>query len=367
MITIKNLTKSFTMPDGSRLDVLKGIDCNIEKGEVISIIGPSGTGKSTFLRCLNSIDPATGGEIIFGGQNILDKNCKLNKVRQKMGMVFQNFNLFEHMTVLENVTNGPVRLLGMDKKEAKRVGMDLLRTVGLEDKADVMPRNLSGGQKQRVAIARCLSMKPDCILFDEPTSALDPTMVSEVLSVIRQLAKQGMTMLIVTHEMKFARDVSSRVFFMYDGVIYEEGTPDQIFNHPQREVTQNFIGRMRTFTYVLAAADDPTYDEQSHKLDAFCQKYAISDIFYKLQGLIDEFTQRLIPWNGTVEVSVNYSEMDYSVAVVFTIHGQSKKFLADLKSESNKVSYAILKGICESIDETLEGDVCTIACKVKNV
>lgn len=364
MITIKNLTKSFTMPDGSRLDVLKGINCQIEKGEVISIIGPSGTGKSTFLRCLNSIDPATSGEIIFGGQNILDGDCKLNKVRQKMGMVFQNFNLFEHMTVIENVTNGPVRLLGMKKKEAYDMGMKLLHTVGLEDKADVMPRNLSGGQKQRVAIARCLSMKPDCILFDEPTSALDPTMVSEVLSVIRQLAKQGMTMLIVTHEMTFARDVSTRVFFMHGGTIYEEGTPDQIFNHPQREETQNFIGRVRTFSYSLTSQNDSTYDEQSHNLDNFCQKYAISNIFYKIQGLIDELTQRLIKWNGPVGISVNYSELDYSVSVVLTVHGQKEKVLSD--PESNKVSYAILQGICESIDETLHDGVSTIVCKVKN-
>lgn len=366
MITVKNLTKSFTMPDGSTLEVLKGINCEIEKGEVISIIGPSGTGKSTFLRCLNSIDPATSGEIIFSGQNILDKNCKLNKIRQKMGMVFQNFNLFEHMTVLENVTNGPIRLLGMSKKEAREQGMELLRTVGLEDKADVMPRNLSGGQKQRVAIARCLSMKPDCILFDEPTSALDPTMVSEVLSVIRQLAKNGMTMLIVTHEMKFAKDVSTRVFFMCGGTIYEEGTPEQIFNNPQREETQNFIGRVRTFNFSLTSNDDPVYHDKCKELDTFCQKYAISSILYKLTALMDEMIQQVITWNGPVEINVNYSELDYSVSVTFTIHGQSKGLLSIMREEKNKVSNAIIQGICESIDENIDGDVCTLTCRIKN-
>lgn len=367
MITIKNLTKSFTLPDGNTLEVLKGINCNIAKGEVISIIGPSGTGKSTFLRCLNSIDPATSGEIIFDNQNILDKNCKLNKVRQKMGMVFQNFNLFEHMTVLENVTNGPIRLLGISKKEAEKQGLELLRKVGLEDKAEVMPRNLSGGQKQRVAIARCLSMKPDCILFDEPTSALDPTMVSEVLSVIRQLAKQGMTMLIVTHEMKFAKDVSTRVIFMHGGTIYEEGTPDQIFNHPQREETQNFIGRVRTFCFTINSAKDSTYHTQCQALDTFCQKYAISDNFYKIQGLIDEMTQQVIVWNGPTEISVNYSELDYSITITFAVHGQNTEVLEMMGDDSNKVSNAILQGICENINEKLDGDVCTITCRIKSV
>ncbi len=367
MITIKNLTKSFTMPDGNTLEVLKGINCNIEKGEVISIIGPSGTGKSTFLRCLNCIDPATSGEIIFGNQNILDRNCKLNKVRQKMGMVFQNFNLFEHMTVLENVTNGPIRLLGVSKKEANKQGMELLRKVGLEDKADVMPRNLSGGQKQRVAIARCLSMKPDCILFDEPTSALDPTMVSEVLSVIRQLAKQGMTMLIVTHEMKFAKDVSTRVFFMYGGNIYEEGTPEQIFNNPQREETQNFIGRVRTYTFTLNASNDPTYHKHCQMLDDFCQKYAISNIFYKIQGLIDEMTQQVIKWNGNTDITVNYSELDYTVTVIFAVHGQREYVLEMMQEDNNKVSNAIIQGICEKTEERMENDVCYITCHIKNI
>lgn len=363
MITIKNLSKTFEMPDGGKLEVLKNIDCHIKKGEVISIIGPSGTGKSTFLRCLNAIDPATSGEIIFGGQDIMDKNTKLNKVRQKMGMVFQSFNLFDHMTVLENITNGPVRLLGATKEEARQQGMELLRMVGLEDKADVMPRNLSGGQKQRVAIARCLSMKPDCILFDEPTSALDPTMVSEVLSVIRQLARQGMTMVIVTHEMKFAKDVSTRVFFMYGGGIYEEGTPEQIFNNPQKEETKKFIGRVRSYSCTITGSNDSNYDAYCKEIESFCQKYAVSNMFFRIQVLLDEMTKHVLPWQGPLDVTVNYSELDYSVSVVLGVHNQTTLLLTD--SDNNRLSSSIIDSMCDNISEDLRDSVDTITCHIK--
>lgn len=362
MISIKNLCKTFTMPDGKKLEVLKNINCEIDKGEVISIIGPSGTGKSTFLRCLNAIDPATSGEIIFNGTDVMAKDVRIDKVRQKMGMVFQSFNLFDHMTVLENVTFGPIRLLGKEKQIAIDEGMELLHMVGLEDKADVMPRNLSGGQKQRVAIARCLSMKPDCILFDEPTSALDPTMVSEVLSVIRQLALQGMTMLIVTHEMKFAKDVSTRVFFMYGGDIYEEGTPDQIFNHPQKEVTQNFIGRVRTYNFTLTDKNDSNYDKYSNELNEFVMKYGFANSFYKLQAIIDEVTQRLFCWNGNADISVAYSELDYSVTMTFVLHGQKTSIINS--DENNKISSSIFNGICEDIEEKLTAESSIITFKI---
>ena len=362
MITINNLTKTFTMPDGKKLEVLKDVSCHISKGEVISIIGPSGTGKSTFLRCLNAIDPATSGEIIFNGVNIMDKHANLNNVRKKMGMVFQNFNLFEHMTVLENLTNGPVRLLGMSREEAKTQGMELLRMVGLEDKADVMPRNLSGGQKQRVAIARCLSMKPDCILFDEPTSALDPTMVSEVLSVIRQLAKQGMTMLIVTHEMKFAMDVSTRVFFMFDKGIYMDGTPDEIFQNPSKTEVQNFIGRVRTYDFTLNGKDDADYDKYSKGMNDFCQKYAVGDKFFKVQVLMDEFANHIIPWNGKVDVIVKYSELDYSLSLVMVLHDQREKIVHN--DGNDVISTSIITGLCKSIEENIEGDKDVIVCSI---
>ncbi|MBQ0072986.1 MAG: amino acid ABC transporter ATP-binding protein [Prevotella sp.] len=362
MITIKNLCKTFQMPDGNKLEVLKDINCEIEKGEVISIIGPSGTGKSTFLRCLNAIDPATSGEIIFNGEDIMAKNVKIDKVRQKMGMVFQNFNLFDHMTVLENVTFGPIRLLGKDKKEAEDEGMELLHMVGLEEKADVMPRNLSGGQKQRVAIARCLSMKPDCILFDEPTSALDPTMVSEVLSVIRQLAKQGMTMLIVTHEMKFAKDVSTRIFFMYGGNIYEEGTPDQIFNNPQKEVTQNFIGRIRSFNFTLTNKEGAEYDKHSNDLNEFSMKYGFANSYYKLQTIIDEVSVHMCDWNGPIDINVAYSELDYSITMQFLMHGQTTPVLKE--GDDNRITQSIFSGICDNVTETMKPEGSLLTCKI---
>ena len=236
MITVKNLSKSF-----GDLEVLKQIDYHVERGECVVVIGPSGSGKSTFLRCLNRLEEPTGGEIIFDGQNILDKKSDINKIRQKLGMVFQHFNLFPHLTVKENITLAPTKLGLMNEAEADKTAMELLERVGLAEKADVYPVQLSGGQKQRVAIARSLAMKPKAMLFDEPTSALDPEMVGEVLDVMRSLAREGMTMVIVTHEMGFAREVADRVIFMADGVITEEGTPEQIFDTPQQERTRAFL------------------------------------------------------------------------------------------------------------------------------
>ena len=236
MITVKNLSKSF-----GDLEVLKQIDYHVERGECVVVIGPSGSGKSTFLRCLNRLEEPTGGEIIFDGQNILDKKSDINKIRQKLGMVFQHFNLFPHLTVKENITLAPTKLGLMNEAEADKTAMELLERVGLAEKADVYPVQLSGGQKQRVAIARSLAMKPKAMLFDEPTSALDPEMVGEVLDVMRLLAREGMTMVIVTHEMGFAREVADRVIFMADGVITEEGTPEQIFDTPQQERTRAFL------------------------------------------------------------------------------------------------------------------------------
>ena len=237
MISVQHLSKSFVNPDGQLLTVLKDVNCEIQSGEVISIIGPSGTGKSTFLRALNLLDPPTGGTILLDGENILKKGYPVHKLRQKMGMVFQSFNLFPHKTVLENVMLAPCQLHNEEPEKAREEGLALLRKVGLAEKAEVYPTSLSGGQKQRVAIARALAMKPEILLFDEPTSALDPTMVGEVLSVIRQLADEGMTMLIVTHEMKFAHDVSTRIFFMYDGYIHEDGSPEQVFENPVHSAT----------------------------------------------------------------------------------------------------------------------------------
>ena len=240
MISIQHLRKSYPL-----VTPLKDVNAEISKGEVISIIGPSGTGKSTLLRCINRLETPTSGKIFIDGEEITSPKCKVHLLRRKMGMVFQSFNLFSHMSVIENIMFGPVELLGMSRQDAYDQGMRLLGQVGLAEHAMRSPNQLSGGQKQRVAIARTLAMNPEIVLFDEPTSALDPTMVGEVLSVIGKLARQGLTMMIVTHEMKFARDVSTRVFYMDEGEVYEQGTPEQIFEHPQREKTRRFIKHVK--------------------------------------------------------------------------------------------------------------------------
>lgn len=239
MITVSNLCKSF-----GGLEVLKGVNVEIDKGDVICVIGPSGSGKSTFLRCLNLLETPTSGSILFEGDELTDKKIDLNKHRQKMGMVFQQFNLFPHMTVLDNLTCAPIMLKKAPKAEAEKKAMELLARVGLADRANAWPNQLSGGQKQRVAIVRALCMEPDVMLFDEPTSALDPEMVGEVLDVMKELAKSGMTMVVVTHEMGFAREVASRVLFLDDGVIAEEGAPDEIFGAPKCERLQSFLAKV---------------------------------------------------------------------------------------------------------------------------
>ena len=239
MIHVSNLHKSF-----GKNDVLKGIDEHIEKGEVVVVIGPSGSGKSTFLRCLNLLEEPTSGKIVFEGNDITDKKVDINKIREKMGMVFQQFNLFPHKTVLQNLTIAPIKVKGLSKSEAEKKAMGLLDRVGLSNKATAYPSSLSGGQKQRIAIARALAMEPDVMLFDEPTSALDPEMVGEVLSVMKDLAKEGMTMVVVTHEMGFAREVGDRILFMDEGNIVEQGTPEQIFSNPQNPRTIDFLSKL---------------------------------------------------------------------------------------------------------------------------
>lgn len=239
LIEVKGLEKKF-----KHLEVLKGISIDICKGDVLAVIGPSGSGKSTFLRCLNLLEVPTGGQIIFEGVDITSKQTDINKMRQKIGMVFQNFNLFNNMTVMDNITLGPTKIKGVSKAEAEKNALELLGRVGLADRAGAYPIQLSGGQKQRVAIVRCLAMQPDVMLFDEPTSALDPEMVHEVLDVIQKLAQDGMTMAIVTHEMAFAREVASRVIFIDDGVIVEDAAPEEFFANPKNPRLKDFLGKV---------------------------------------------------------------------------------------------------------------------------
>lgn len=343
-ISIKHLSKSFRNPDGSTLTVLKDVNAEIKPGEVISIIGPSGTGKSTLLRAINMLEPPTGGEILVDGENIMAKGYRLDKLRRRMGMVFQSFNLFDNMTVLENVTYAPMKLLGMDARKAKEDATELLKKVGMAQKADAEPASLSGGQKQRVAIARALAMHPEVILFDEPTSALDPTMVGEVLSVIRQLAKEGLTMLIVTHEMRFARDVSTRIFFMNEGIIYEDAAPEQIFDHPKRSATKAFVNRIQKLVFEV---EDDSFDflEMRSKISAFCIKYNISDKAPLAADIAEELLFGPLKDYRPLTLRLTHAELSGVTALDIMIEGMQ---------ESPLPKDATLDGIKAGVKEIVE-------------
>lgn len=344
MISIKHLSKTFHNPDGSVLTVLKDVNCDIDKGEVISIIGPSGTGKSTLLRALNMLEPPTGGEIWLDGENIMSKGYKLDKMRQKMGMVFQSFNLFDHMTVLQNITYVPVQLHKMSEEQANAEAMELLQKVGMAQKADVYPESLSGGQKQRVAIARALAMHPEVILFDEPTSALDPTMVGEVLSVIRKLASEGMTMLIVTHEMRFAKDVSTRIFFMNEGIIYEDGTPEQIFEHPLRSATKAFVNRIHKLVYEIDS-DQFDYLQIHTGVNQFCIKYNLADLADEAYSIIKEMLFEHLNGIRPLTLRLTHAELSGETALDFMAEGLTESPLP--KNEAVESLRSRVKSIVE--------------------
>ena len=351
MIQIEHLRKEYP-----NVTPLKDVSVEISKGDVISVIGPSGTGKSTLLRCLNQLEKPTSGTVTFDGEVITDPKCRMEKIRQKMGMVFQSFNLFSNLTVIENIMSAPVNLLGKSKQEAYDEGMALLKRVGLAEKALNFPDELSGGQKQRVAIARAIAMKPEMLLFDEPTSALDPTMVGEVLQVIRALAKEGMTMMIVTHEMKFARDVSNRVFYMDEGGIYEEGTPDQIFGSPQREKTRVFIKRLKQLPLVI---ESPDFDFISYasQLEQFGKQNMLSDKAIRNLSLVFEeaVKQGISERSGVfpIHVMAELSETDDSVSLEAVYGGE--RF--DLMTEGDEVSAAIIKNSTTKVEYGFENGV----------
>lgn len=362
MIRVEHLSKKF----GNNV-VLKDIHVEILKGEVISIIGPSGTGKSTLLRCLNLLEMPTSGNIYIDGVNILDKKTNVPRIRQKMGMVFQSFNLFAHLTVLGNLTLAPVKLLGKSREEAGKKGFELLRLVGLAEKADSFPDELSGGQMQRVAIARCLAMEPEIILFDEPTSALDPTMVSEVLAVIRRLAREGMTMAIVTHEMDFARDVSNRVFYMDEGLIYEDGPPSQIFGNPQKEKTKDFINRVRNFHYRI---DGPDYDlyAMNAEMEQFCEKHVLSK---QTTGNVVLLTEELLTLTQAVgglldvHLTLSYSERTNGLNLRFESVGEAVNLLDDSVSQ-DEIGVNIIRNLTENMEyqRTDDRNVLTMSLKL---
>ena len=347
MITVKNLSKHF-----GDLVVLRDINAEINKGEVISVIGPSGTGKSTFLRCLNLLETPTGGTILIDGTPLLDKNTNVPKLRQKMGMVFQSFNLYAHLSVLDNLTIGPVKLLGIKKDKANARAVELLQLVGLAEKAHSFPDELSGGQKQRVAIARCMAMDPEILLFDEPTSALDPTMVSEVLAVIRKLAREGMTMVIVTHEMEFARNISSRVFYMDEGIIYEEGTPEVIFDNPTREKTKTFIHRIRSHYYHISSKNYDLY-AMNAEIELFCEKHMVPVNVSEYVLQVAEEALILQKDFHDLDISLSFSEKDGSVELLCESTGISFNPLQDGATE-DAIGLNIIRSRCNSVNYNYE-------------
>ncbi len=344
MIEIKNLKKEF-----DNVTPLKDVNVTINDGDVISVIGPSGTGKSTFIRCINLLEKPTSGQIIFNGEDITAKSVDIKKVRQKMGMVFQSFNLFGHLTVIENLMLAPMDLLKKSRQEVYDKGMDLLRRVGLADKALSYPDELSGGQKQRVAIARTLCMDPDVILLDEPTSALDPTMVSEVQAVIRDLSKSGKTMMIVSHEMSFARAISNRVFYMDEGGIYEEGTPEEIFDNPQKELTRRFIRGLKVFETVVESRDYDFY-ELDAKLDDYLFKNDVPlKIKYHIHLVIEEIIQQILLPNINIpfiRIKVEYSLREEECRIMIAYKGDKY----DINTADNELSLTILGGITREIE-----------------
>ena len=344
MIQIRHLQKAYP-----NVTPLKDVCVDIHKGDVISIIGPSGTGKSTLIRCINMLETPTSGEIWVNGQCITDKKCDISKVRQKMGMVFQSFNLFPHLTVIENIMKAPVDLLGKTRQEAYDNGMQLLRMVGLADKALNYPDNLSGGQKQRVAIARTLAMEPEIILFDEPTSALDPTMVGEVQAVIRDLARKGLTMMIVTHEMSFAREIANRVFYMDEGGIYEDGTPEEIFDHPRKEKTIRFIRRLKVHEASITSRDFDFIGLVS-ELEEFGRKNQISQkTIYRMQSVFEELCVQIIlprlSGDFAMSVSTSYSQQDERASMQVKYSGE----IFDPADTENILSLKLVENAAEKI------------------
>ncbi len=363
MIKVENLSKSF----GSA-KVLCNVSVEINKGECIAIIGPSGAGKSMFLYCLNALQSHEGGTITIAGENISDKKTDINKVRQKMGMVYQNFNLFSHLTVLENIVLALVKVKKMPRGKAEAKAQELLEMVSLVEKKHSYPDELSGGQKQRIAIVRAIAMDPQIVLFDEPTSALDPTMVGEVLAVIRSLAKQGFTMVIVTHEMNFAKEIAHRVLYMDEKGIYESGTPDEIFNHPQKPKTIAFINKLKTFNYNVNSLNFDLI-AMCAQLELFCGKYNIerekvNNVNLALEELITYILRNCYDRTQTpnIDIMVEYSDSDKKIRIELSHNGrpvnpfENISFTAESSGgDTDDLGIFMVKQLAEDISFASEG------------
>ncbi len=359
VIEVRGLKKSF-----GTLEVLRGIDLTVAAGERIAIIGGSGCGKSVFLRCVEMLDVPDAGQVFVDGEEITAPDVDIDRVRRKVGMVWQKFNLFTHMNVMENLTVAPVKLLGLSRDEARQKASELLSQVGLTSKAEAFPEFLSGGQQQRIAICRSLMMNPKVILFDEPTSALDPTMVGEVLAVIRMLAKQSLTMIIVTHEMNFARDVATRVLFFADGVIYEQGTPAEIFDAPKRPKTVAFIHKQKYFSREISSRDFDLMELQGG-IQMFAEKYGLSlRRTNRLQLCCEELIYEMLAnacEGDAVKISldVTYSEADNSVAIKFSCAGRQYNPLdKDFDAlDEEHLGATILRGLAKNYSHEYDGGV----------
>lgn len=343
MIEIQHLRKEYPASTP-----LKDVNTVIQDGDIISVIGPSGTGKSTLLRCINMLETPTSGHILIDGTDVTDKNCNIDLIRQKVGMVFQSFNLFEHLTVIENIMMPQIDLKKRTRQEAFDKGMSLLHSVGLGRQALRYPSELSGGQKQRVAIARTLAMDPEAILFDEPTSALDPTMVGEVQTVIRQLSQSVKAMMIVTHEMRFAKEISNKVFYMDQGIIYEEGTPEQIFDHPVKERTRAFVNGLKVL-HIHVNSESFDFIGTQSQIEEYCYKNQVSvKTAYRISSVFEELcVQILMPTLSECDISmtVEYSEKSAQTRMVLRYGGVP----FNPKDTKNELAYKVLAGLCKEI------------------
>lgn len=364
MIKISGLSKQF-----GDLVVLKDINIQISKGECVAVIGPSGTGKSVFLRSIAMLEKPDSGSIYINGTDITRKKVYINKIREKMGMVYQGFHLFSHLNVLENITLAPRRVKKQDKAVAEQKAMELLSLVGLMDKAQSYPHQLSGGQQQRIAIARCLAMEPEIMLFDEPTSALDPTMTREVLAIMRKLTKMGLTMLIVTHEMNFAKEVADRVVYMDEGVIYEEGTPADIFDNPQKEKTKAFIRKLNVFNYEIHSIgfDRVTMNAQ---IEVFCQKYNIeSKKGYYIQLVLEELMVEIfkhcyesVP--PVIDFAIEYSAENNEVSISLNYVADDFNPFEEVADDVDNLGMVLVRRIAKETEHIFEKDLNTINIKL---
>ena len=358
ILKIESLCKQF-----GNVHVLNGIDCEIHEGEIVSVIGPSGCGKSTFIRCLNGLERPTSGRVLVDGVDIFSPDADLPAIRSKVGMVFQDINIFGHLSVLENVMLGLLKIRKLPREEAKAEAVRLLKLVGLGEKLDAMPEELSGGQKQRVGIARCLAMQPEVILFDEATSSLDPRMKTEVLSVIRELAKQGHTMVVVTHELKFARDVSTRVFFMHQGKIVEEGTPEQVFDHPQKNLTRVFVDNLRSLVFQIDTQDYDLY-KLNAEIEWFCQRNTLGRRYVSLELIVEEMLTKMMPFTGPIHICIHCKEMSQEVSIEMEQEQFSGQIVG--REGTDEISLMILQGLCTSIEEEQRGTTRVVRMEAKS-